>query len=203
LRNTNSNKGGTTISADLDKEIKAAVEALRQGKIILYPSDTIWGIGCDATNQKAVERIYELKQRPKEKPMILLFDEDSKLNKYIKEVPAVAWDLIEFADKPLTLVLQGAINLAPNVIHIDGSVAVRVTKDIFCRQVIHRFGKPIVSTSANLSNEASPANYSEINKSLKEQVDYVVNWKQSVKNNSAPSSIIQLGMNGDIKIIRK
>ena len=129
----------------MEIEIKAAVEALRQGKVILYPTDTVWGIGCDATNEKAVERIFEIKNRPKEKGMIVLVDNEAKLNKYVKEVPAVAWDLVEFSDKPLSIIYPDARNLAANVINTDGTVAIRVTKDEFCKNVIYRFGKAIVS----------------------------------------------------------
>ena len=186
----------------MEKEIKETVEALRQGKIILYPTDTVWGIGCDATNEKAVERIFEIKNRPKDKTMIVLLDVEAKLNKYVKEVPAVAWDLIEFADKPLTIIYDNAVNLAPNVINSDKTIAIRVTKDEFCKNVIHRFGKAIVSTSANLSGESTPANFLEISEAIKRGVDYVVNLRQQETKNAQASSIIKLGMNGDVKIIR-
>lgn len=187
----------------MENEIKTAVEALRQGKIILYPTDTVWGIGCDATNAAAVEKIFELKNRPQEKSMIVLVDVEAKLNKYVKDVPAVAWDLIEFADKPLTLIYDGAINLAPNVISPDGTVAIRVSKDEFCKNVIHRFGKAIVSTSANLSGEATPQNFSQISEQIKNGVNHIVDLRHQETKQNPPSTIIKLGNNGDVKIIRK
>ena len=187
----------------MEIEIKAAVEALRQGKVILYPTDTVWGIGCDATNEKAVERIFEIKNRPKEKGMIVLVDNEAKLNKYVKEVPAVAWDLVEFSDKPLSIIYPDARNLAANVINTDGTVAIRVTKDEFCKNVIYRFGKAIVSTSANLSGDETPANFFEISEEIKTGVDHVVNLRQNEMKTTPSSSIIKLGMNGDVKIIRK
>lgn len=187
----------------MENEIKAAVEALRQGKIILYPTDTIWGIGCDATNEKAVQRIFEIKNRPSEKSMIVLIDHESKLNKYVKDVPSLAWDLVEFAEKPLTIIYDKACNLAPNAVNADGTVAIRVTKDEFCKNVIHRFGKAIVSTSANFSGEEAPHGFSNISNAIKTKVDHIVNLRQSEQSQAAPSSIIKLGNNGDIKIIRK
>ena len=176
---------------------------MRQGKIILYPTDTVWGIGCDATNEKAVARIFEIKNRPEDKSMIVLLDNEAKLNKYIKEVPALAWDLVELADKPLTIIYPDARNLAANLIHSDGTVAIRITKDEFCKNVLHRFGKAIVSTSANLSGEETPAGFSEISEAIKNGVDYIVNWRQGEVKNNQSSSIIKIGMNGEVKIIRK
>lgn len=187
----------------MEKEIKATVEALRQGKVILYPTDTVWGIGCDATNQEAVERVFEIKNRPANKSLIVLVGQEAQLNKYVKEVPAVAWDLVEFADKPLTIIYDQAQNLAKNVIGEDGSIAIRVVKDEFCEQVLHRFGKAIVSTSANLSGEPNPATFDEIAELVKERVDYIVPLRQDERKKSQPSSIIKLGNSGDIKIIRK
>jgi len=187
----------------MENEIKATVEALRQGKIILYPTDTIWGIGCDATNAGAVERIFELKNRPQNKSLIVLVGQDNQLNKYVKEVPAVAWDLVEFAEKPLTIIYDHAQNLPSNVMGDDGSVAIRVVMDEFCKNVLHRFGKAIVSTSANLSGEPSPSNYSEISEAIKSGVDYIVPLRQKETNLATASTIIKLSNNGDVKIIRK
>ncbi len=187
----------------MENEIKSAVEALRQGKVILYPTDTVWGIGCDATNEQAVSRIFEIKNRPPEKSMIVLLDQDTKLNKYVREVPAIAWDLVEFAEKPLTIIYPGAYNLAPNAMQSDGTMAIRICKDEFCKQVIHRLGKAIVSTSANVSGEASPTFFSEISEVIKAKVDHIVNLRQKETKPSQPSTIIKLELNGEFKIIRK
>ena len=187
----------------MEKEIKIVVELLRQQKIIIYPTDTIWGIGCDATNADTVDKIFKIKQRPHEKSLILLLDHESKLNKYVNEVPAVAWDLVEFADKPLTIIYPGAKNLPTNVINEDGSIAIRITRDEFCKNVIHRFGKPIVSTSANISGESTPTNFLSISPNIVNAVDYTVNWRQGETKNLPSSTIIKLEQNGEIKIIRK
>ena len=184
------------------EEIKRTVEALRNGKVILYPTDTIWGIGCDASNAQAVDKIFEIKSRPTEKSMIVLLDDAIQLNKYIQEIPAIAWDLIEVADKPLTIVYSGAKNLPSNVINPDGSIAIRIVADPFCKQLIHRLGKPIISTSANLSGEMTPSNYSEISENIISSVDYVVQHRRDDKSIKKPSSIIRLNHDGEIKIIR-
>jgi L-threonylcarbamoyladenylate synthase len=187
----------------MEKEVILVVDALKQGKIILYPTDTVWGIGCDATNENAVARIFELKNRPKEKSMIVLLDADTKLNKYVKEVPAVAWDLVEYSENPLSIIYPGAYNLAPNVIQADGTVAIRICKDEFCKQVIHRFGKAIVSTSANMSGQETPALFSEISPEIVKGVDYVVQYRQNDKHRAKASTIIKLQLNGEIQILRK
>lgn len=183
--------------------IKEASELLKQGKVLLYPTDTVWGIGCDACNEKAVDRIFEIKKRPAEKSMIVLVDSEAMLNKYVKEVPALAWDLIEFAEKPLTIIYDQPCNIAPNLLAGDGTLAIRLVKDDFCKRLIHKFGKPLVSTSANFSGMSTPSNFSQIDEALKFEVDYVVNWRQSDLKNVPASTIIRLGNNGDIKIIRK
>ena len=172
------------------------------GGLILYPTDTIWGIGCDATNEEAVRRVYELKRRSDHKAMLLLMDSSAKLNYYVQEVPDVAWDLIELADSPLTVIYSGARNVAPNLLAEDGSVGIRITQEEFSRKLCERFRKPLVSTSANVSGEPSPANFSEISPTIKAGVDYIVRYRQDDLSKAAPSHIIKLGAGGLVKIIR-
>lgn len=188
---------------DFRDDIQAAVDVLYKGGIILYPTDTIWGIGCDATNALAVKRIYELKKREDTKSMLVLLENPNKLTGYVDEIPDVAWDLIDFAEKPTTIIYDGAKNIASNLVADDGSIGIRITKEPFTQHLIQRFKKPIVSTSANISGLPSPQNFSEISKEIKEKVDFVVNYRQDEKKNPAPSSIIKLGASGLIKIIRE
>lgn len=172
------------------------------GGLILYPTDTIWGIGCDATNEEAVRRVYELKRRSDHKAMLLLMDSSAKLNYYVQEVPDVAWDLIELADSPLTVIYSGARNVAPNLLAEDGSVGIRITQEEFSHKLCERFRKPLVSTSANVSGDPSPANFSEISETIKAGVDYIVRYRQDDLSKAAPSHIIKLGAGGLVKIIR-
>ena len=146
---------------------------MNEGGVILYPTDTIWGIGCDATNEEAVRRVYQIKQRSDSKAMLVLVDSPVKVDFYVQDVPEVAWDLIEVADKPLTIIYSGARNLASNLIAEDGSVGIRVTNEEFSKHLCQQFRKAIVSTSANISGQPSPANYSEITEELKSMVDYL------------------------------
>jgi L-threonylcarbamoyladenylate synthase len=183
-------------------DIKQALIILRSGGIILYPTDTIWGIGCDATNNKAVERIYALKQRQDSKAMLVLIESETRLPQYINEVPEVAWQLIDVSDNPMTIIYPGAKNLASNLIAGDGSIGIRLVKDEFCRNLISRFKKPIVSTSANISGEKPPEIFEEISEAILNGVDYVVNWRQNDIQPALPSSIIKLGLSGEIQIIR-
>ena len=187
----------------MEEEIKKALEVLRSGGTILCPTDTVWGISCDATNKDAVEKIYRIKKREPQKSMIVLIDDEKFLNKYLKEVPAMAWDLIEMSEKPITIIYDDARGLAPNAIAEDGTVAIRVCKDEFCKKLIYRFGKPIVSTSANLSGERTPGNFSEIKKEILTAVDRVVNWRQEDGSIGKASSIVRLKMNGEVEVIRK
>ncbi len=186
----------------MQNDLIKALEVLKEGGIILYPTDTIWGIGCDATNEKAVERIYQIKQRSDQKSMLVLLDNPNKISSYIKEMPDVAWDLIELSDKPLTIIFSGAKNLAPNIIAQNGSVGIRISNEPFNQNLIQKFKKPIVSTSANISGQASPLNFAEIGQEIIESVDYVVKWRQDDFSNSQASSIIKLEPNGEIEIIR-
>ncbi len=184
-------------------EIKKACEVMQQGGVILYPTDTVWGIGCDATNEEAVKRVYEIKRRADSKAMLVLVDNPVKVSFYVKEVPQVAWDLIDLTDKPLTIIYDGAKNLAPNLVAEDGSIGIRVTAEEFSKQLCYRFRKPIVSTSANISGEPAPAVFSEISDDIKRAVDYVVGYRQKEKGRPAPSSILKLGAHGEVAIIRK
>lgn len=187
----------------MEQEINKAIEVLKNGGTILYPTDTIWGIGCDATNENAVNKILSLKNRSQDKGMLILLDDEKKLLRYVSKVPKIAYDLIRVSEKPLTIIYSNAINLAKNVIPEDGSIAIRIVKDEFCRRLIQKFRKPIVSTSANKSGDKFPATFYEIDKCIKENVDYIVNWRKNEKIKGSPSSIIKLEDNGEIKIIRK
>lgn len=185
------------------EDIKNALQVLQNGGIILYPTDTIWGIGCDASNQNAVKRIYDLKKRNDTKSMLVLLDNAAYLSSYVSIVPEVAYELIEVTDKPLTIIYPGAKNMAPNLISEDGSIGIRIPDNMFCKQLIGKLKKPLVSTSANISGQQSPSNFSEITDEVKKGVDYIVKWQQTDFNKNLPSSILKLGINGEIKIIRK
>ncbi len=187
----------------MQEDIKKALETLNAGGVILYPTDTIWGIGCDATNEKAIEKIYKIKQRSDQKNMLVLLDNPGKIPSYIKEMPEIAWDLIELSEKPLTIIYSGAKNLAKNLIAQDGSIGIRITNESFTQKLLQRFKKPIVSTSANISGSSSPSGFFDIDQRIIESVDYVVGWRQNDLSQTQPSSIIKLGTNGEINIIRK
>ena len=185
-----------------DLDIKNAVEVLRKGGVILYPTDTIWGIGCDATNPDAVRRVYEIKKREDSKALICLVDSANRMQRYFRNVPDVAWDLVDYATKPLTLILDDAVNIAPNLLAEDGSLGIRVTDEEFSKQMCYRFQKAIVSTSANISGEPSPQNFSEISEEIKNQVDYIVNFRRGEKTKAQPSQIIKLTKDGEVTVIR-
>lgn len=184
-------------------DLKNALDVLKKGGVILYPTDTIWGIGCDGTNTKAVERIYQIKKREDSKSMLMLVDEAWRLSDYINEVPEIALQLIEVSDTPLTIIYPGAKGISPRLISSDGSIGMRVTSDEFCRKLIGGLNRSLVSTSANISGSPSPQNFSEISEVILKSVDYVVKWRQSEKNKARPSSIIRIGNRGEIEIIRK
>jgi len=187
----------------LKEEINKALEVLKQGGLILYPTDTVWGIGCDATNAEAVAKVYALKRREDSKSMIILLDNDNKLQSYVSEIPDVAYDLIEYTEKPLTIIYSGAKNLAKNLINSDGSIGIRIPKHDFCQQLIQRFRKPIVSTSANISGKPTPGNFSEISQAIVNGVDYVVDWEQVGSEKKQPSTIMKLEPDGKFVFIRK
>jgi len=183
-------------------DINKALEVLKAGGIILYPTDTIWGIGCDAENSKAIEKIYSLKQRAESKSMIVLVDSSEKLNKYVNFIPDVAWQLIELTEKPLTVIYPEGINLPNNILADDGSIGIRIVNDEFCKNLIYKLRKPLVSTSANLSGQPAPQTFSQIPEAIKNGVDYIVQWRQTETKRATPSSIIKLEKNNVFKIIR-
>lgn len=184
------------------EDIKAALEVLQKGGVIIYPTDTIWGIGCDAVNDEAVKRVYEIKKRVDSKSMLVLMENAALLDRYVDEVPEIAFDLIEVSDKPLTIIFDGAKNLAKNLLAEDGSIGIRITTEEFSSALIRRFKRPIVSTSANISGKPSPTCFDEIEQEVLDAVDYVVKFRQEDRQKAAPSSIIKLGRSGEIKIIR-
>lgn len=188
---------------DIAEDIRAAVQAMRNGGIILYPTDTIWGIGCDAANEEAVRRIFRLKQREDSKAMICLVDSANRMQRYLRQVPEVAWNLVEYAEKPLTLILDGAVNLAPSLVAEDGSVGLRVTKERISRELCFRYERAIVSTSANISGQPAPACFAEIAEEIKQGVDYVMRARQNDMTKAKPSQIIKLTLDGQINILRK
>lgn len=190
--------------AYIDREdLHQALETLKAGGIILYPTDTIWGLGCDATNPEAVEKIFALKGRDKGKSMIVLLANDNQLQSYVKEVPEVAYELIEASDKPLTIIYSGAKNLAENVIAEDGSIGIRIVNHPFCEQLIQRFRKPIVSTSANISGQPSAGTFDEIDPEIRKAVDYVVKFGQDNHVEGKASTIMKLDPSGKFEFIRK
>lgn len=188
---------------NFEDDLKSALNALKSGGIILYPTDTIWGIGCDPTNTEAVERIYKIKQRTDSKSLIILTDNVNRIAQYVKYVPEIAYELIDVTDTPLTIIYPEAKNLAQNLIASDGSVGIRVCSDDFCSELIRRFRKPIVSTSANISNNPSPSTFYDISQEIIGSVDYVVAHRQNDLEKRTASSIIKIEANGAIKIIRK
>jgi L-threonylcarbamoyladenylate synthase len=186
----------------MEQEIKKCLEILKKGGTILYPTDTIWGIGCDATNKSAVDKIYRIKKRPENKNLIILVDDEEMLKSYIKSIPDIAWDLISNMDRPLTIIYPDAQNLPENLIGKDDSIAIRLVRNDFCRNLIHEFRKPIVSSSANISGENSPLIFKDIPKEILDSVDYVVNLYQDQIQKLRPSTIIKLFENCEFQIIR-
>lgn len=184
------------------REINIAGKILKSGGTILYPTDTIWGIGCDATRHKSVQSIYHIKQRADSKSMLVLVSGIAMLEEYVEQIPARALEIIEKAEKPSTIIYPGARNLASNLLAPDGSIGIRITSDPFCKKLIKSTGLPIVSTSANLSGEKAPSSFKEIKKSLLQKVDYVVNWRQDETDPSSPSAILKLEADGSITTLR-
>ena len=187
----------------LKQEIEKALEVLKNGGVILYPTDTVWGLGCDATNEQAAARINEIKGRAEDKSFIILLDTDNKLQSYVNEVPEVAYELIEYTENPLTIIFSNAKNLAKNVVNADGSVGIRIVKHDFCTQLLQRFRKPITSTSANISGQPSPAIFDEISPEILDAVDYVVDWEQEIRERKKPSTIMKLAPGGQFSFIRR
>ena len=176
----------------MNKDLEKSLDVLKNGGVILYPTDTIWGLGCDATNQAAVSKIYTIKKRVASKSMIVLVKDIEMLQNYVKKVPDKAVELIEATSNPLTIIYPDAKNLAKNIIAEDGSIAIRIPNEKFCQALLDVFGKPIVSTSANISGEVAPANYAEISDYIIEQADYVVSYRQNDFSKAAPSTIVKI-----------
>lgn len=188
---------------EIAEDIQQAVQTMRSGGLILYPTDTIWGIGCDATNADAVRRIYELKQRDDSKALICLVDSANRMQQYSRSIPDVAWDLIDYAERPLTLIVDDAINLAPNLVAEDGSIAIRVTRERISHDLCYRFQRAIVSTSANISGQPAPRNFMEISPEIIQGVDYVMKARQNDVTKGRPSQIVKITKDGQITFIRK
>lgn len=184
------------------EDMREAVNVLKKGGVILYPTDTVWGIGCDATNEQAVKRIFEIKQRDDSKAMLLLLDSSGRLRQYVKQVPDMAYDLIELATRPLTIIYPGAYAVAPQLVAEDGSIGIRITEELFSKTLCMRLGRPLVSTSANISGEKTPQNYSEITKQIRDSVDYVVRYRRGDRRKAEPSQIIKLDEKNHFVIIR-
>lgn len=190
-------------SFPFDKDdMEQAVKTLREGGIILYPTDTIWGIGCDATNADAVKRVYEIKRRQDSKAMIVLANSDAMIANHVEQAPEVAWDVVTLATNPTTVIFDKGRNLAPNLMAADGSVAFRLTREDFSSQLCFHLRRPIVSTSANISGQPSPKSFGDIADEIIKAVDYVVRYRQDDRTPASPSSIIKIGNKGEVKIIR-
>jgi L-threonylcarbamoyladenylate synthase len=187
----------------MKKEIQICTGILREGGCILYPTDTIWGIGCDATNPEAVARVYGIKQRKDTKAMLVLADSIGMVRQYVEEIPAAALEILEVNEAPLTIVYPCARDLAGNLISGDGSIGIRITADPFSRELIRAFGKPVVSSSANIAGDPAPGMFSEIQPAIRGAVDHVVNWRQEERKKGKPSGILKVSLNGEIEIIRK
>jgi len=183
-------------------DIRRAVEVMNQGGVILYPTDTIWGIGCDACNAEAVRRVFEIKRRDDAKALISLVDSEAKVQFYVRDVPEVAWDLLEYSERPLTIIYDGARNLAPDLLAADGSAAIRVTREVFSRELCLRMRRAVVSTSANVSGEPAPRCFADIPEEIRRAVDYVCTSRREEAENPTASSIIKLGAGGEVKVIR-
>lgn len=186
----------------MTEEINNAISVLRDGGLILYPTDTVWGIGCDATNEEAVSKVYKLKEREDSKALICLVANDAMLERHVTEVPEVAYDIMDLSTKPTTIVYDNPKGVSKNLIAEDQTLAIRVASDKFCQYLINKFKKPIVSTSANISGEPSPKQFSEISEAILQGVDYVVNLNRE-KISSTPSAIIKLTSDGIVKVIRE
>ncbi len=188
--------------AQQEADIVQCLKTLSNGGLILYPTDTVWGIGCDATNEEAVKKVYRLKQRDDSKALIVLIDSADHLDHYVVSVPDIARELVDVAVKPLTIIYEGAYNMAANVLGDQDSVGIRIPNDEFCHRLCERFGKPIVSTSANVSGQPTAKTFADIDPAIVNGVDYAVNYRRSDTSSRAPSNIILLGRDGTFKIIR-
>lgn len=184
-------------------EVDKCAEVMRKSGVILYPTDTIWGIGCDATQPRAVDRVYKIKKRSESKAMIILLDDPERLRNYLKEVPPIIFDLLERIRKPLTVIYPGAVNLPKNVMANDQSVAIRIVKNEFCKKLIQKIDKPLISTSPNIAGEPTPVFYRQISNYIKDSVDYIVKLDQDIIYDIKPSTIIRILNDGEFEVIRE
>ncbi len=187
----------------MKEAIDAALQVLKSGGVILYPTDTVWGLGCDATNPEAVAKILAIKERDEAKSLVCLVDGDGMLQRYVKEVPEMAWQLIDISEKPLTIIYPKALGIAKNAIAEDGSIAIRIVKHDFCKQLIHRLNRPLISTSANISGKPAPGAFREITEDIKKKAEFIVPAPCLGTPTGQPSSILKLELSGEVKIIRK
>ena len=192
----------SNIQSLINSTIQQCIDVLKAGGVILYPTDTVWGLGCDATNEDAVKKVYDIKQRNDAKSLIALVSSDAMLQKHVTEVPDLAWDIMDMATKPTTIIYTKGKNLAPNVMAKDGSIGIRMIKEGFCNQLVHKFNSPLISTSANISGRPSPLLFNDISTPIHSAVDYIVDH-QLDQGNHQPSSIIKLGLKGEVEILRK
>jgi L-threonylcarbamoyladenylate synthase len=190
------------LMTSFEKDINSSIKVLREGGVILYPTDTIWGLGCDATSPAAVEKIFRIKSRDGNKSLIILVDGEAMLERYVRNVPDIVSELISVSDSPLTIIYPEGKNLAPGVYDEDGSIGIRICSEPFCSELITRFRKPIISTSANISGKPSPSNFSEIDNEIKKSAGYIVTYRQEDDRKCKPSSVIKIDKNGAFKIIR-
>lgn len=187
----------------MDAEIKKCVEILKQGKIILYPTDTVWGVGCDATNEEAIERLYRIKQRLENKSMLILLDKSDRLPLYVDKIPLIAWDLLSHAYRPTTFIYPTAKNLPKKLIHPDGTIAIRIVNDPFCKKLIAALGRPIISTSANVSGDPAPQTFSDVSPEFIRKVDFVVSEEFATSFDYKPSRLIRFIDDYNFAIIRE
>jgi L-threonylcarbamoyladenylate synthase len=190
------------VQPDLQTDIKKCIETLSNGGLILYPTDTVWGIGCDATDPTAVKKIFDLKKRTDSKSLIVLVAEDRDILKYVTQLNLNVFDHLKTVQKPTTIIYEGAIGLADNVMSKNRTVAIRIVKEIFCKQLIKQFRRPIVSTSANISNENTPQNFNEISEQIKQGINYIVRYRQEDKTKHEPSSVVKFNKDGKITVLR-
>ncbi len=186
----------------MEEEISKCISLLKEGKVILYPTDTVWGIGCDATNEEALMRIYKIKQRNEKKSMIILIDSPQRLPMYVKRIPLIAWDLLSHVSRPTTFVYDSAYNLPEKLIHEDGTIAIRIVQNEFCKKVIRGLGHPIISTSANIAGQPAPPTFDKIDQQVIDQMDYVVSQEQSSSAEFKPSRLIKFLDDYNFTIIR-
>ena len=187
---------------DFEEDLRQSLKVLKEGRIILYPTDTIWGLGCDATSPSAVEKIFSIKSRSSNLSLIILVNSEQMVERYVKDVPDAALQIIDVSDKPVTIIYPAGKNLAPGICSEDGSVAIRICNDPFCNELITRFRKPVVSTSANLSGKASPANFDEIDQEIINSADFVVGYRKNDRQKHTASPVIKIEKNGVLKILR-